>query len=625
MRTIFITTCSATQSKIAACKKGLNTVWRIFVIARLRALQLVLLAVVVGIASSCATIDVNEDASVADAADDVADDGALGCSPAGATRCEDASVLRCSDGGEWETTAVCDTDAGEICAEDHCVTLCEQSQYSYLGCEYFPTVALNSMLDRHTDDFNFAVVVANPSTTETELTIDRGGENVIDTTLGPQEVRAFNLPWVESLVASGSESVLVSDGAYHLVTSMPVAVYQFNPLEFSDPNEAFFSFTNDASLLLPKGTLGTRYMVVGYPSADLGYDLDAIHHMAFTPAGGFFSVVATEEDTEVTIRFSSHTQPGSEDSTIPSFVPGDVNNFTLGQGDVLQFVSSLDFPLDRTERCYDEISTPELCMGAGRTDYCVADRDYDLTGTVIESDKPIAVFVGYDCANIPYNRMACDHLEDQLFPISTWGRSAFGLSTEPQLPYEPNLWRVVSSSDGNIISFTPEDVHAQVTLDAGEFVEFLYQGAFQVSGTDRLLLAQFMVGEDFAGVDPENTCEQPPPNIGDPALGMCPPSEQYRSSYDFLTPETFTKNFVNVIAPEGAAITLDGAQLPALTAIPGTGFGWVRVEVADGAHHMESEALDTTEPPPRFGIVVSGIASYTSYLFPGGLDLAPIY
>ena len=119
----------------------------------------------------------------------------------------------------------------------------------------------------------------------------------------------------------------------------------------------------------------------------------------------------------------------------------------------------------------------------------MADDDYDLTGTLIESDKPIAVFSGVDCANIPWYRMACDHLEDQLLPLHTWGRSAFGVSTEPQIADEPNLWRVVSGGDNNAITFTPADVHAPTTLSSGEYVEFIYQGAFQVSGSDRLLLA----------------------------------------------------------------------------------------------------------------------------------------
>ncbi|MER2605396.1 MAG: hypothetical protein ABTQ29_06170, partial [Siculibacillus sp.] len=70
---------------------------------------------------------------------------------------------------------------------------------------------------------------------------------------------------------------------------MPVTVYQFNPLEYqaqrgppgkdwsSCPGNqcgtACFSYSNDASLLLPSTALTANYRITGYPSwsqADLG-------------------------------------------------------------------------------------------------------------------------------------------------------------------------------------------------------------------------------------------------------------------------------------------------------------------------------------------------------------------
>jgi hypothetical protein len=34
----------------------------------------------------------------------------------------------------------------------------------------------------------------------------------------------------------------------------------------------------------------------------------------------------------------------------------------------------------------------------------------DLTGSTIEADHPVAVYVGHDCTNVPFDRVACDHL-----------------------------------------------------------------------------------------------------------------------------------------------------------------------------------------------------------------------
>ena len=47
----------------------------------------------------------------------------------------------------------------------------------------------------------------------------------------------------------------------------------------------------------------------------------------------------------------------------------------------------------------------------------------DLTGTVVLSTKPIALFSGHGCANVPALVTACDHLVEQIPPVSTWGSS----------------------------------------------------------------------------------------------------------------------------------------------------------------------------------------------------------
>ena len=70
-----------------------------------------------------------------------------------------------------------------------------------------------------------------------------------------------------------------------------------------------------------------------------------------------------------------------------------------------------------------------------------------------------------------------------------------------------------------------------------------------------------------------------------------------------------------VIAQCGACtVQLDGqpVQKP-FTAIGGTGYAVARVPVAGGTHHIVSDS--------PFGVVVYGYGAYTSYMYPGGLDL----
>ena len=50
-------------------------------------------------------------------------------------------------------------------------------------------------------------------------------------------------------------------------------------------------------------------------------------------------------------------------------------------------------------------------------------NDHDLTGTVIQSNKPIAVFAGSRCSYIPLLYGYCDMLEKQLIPVPYWDTS----------------------------------------------------------------------------------------------------------------------------------------------------------------------------------------------------------
>src|SRR5439155_24199130 len=106
------------------------------------------------------------------------------------------------------------------------------------------------------------------------------------------------LPWVASLkgpdmdqcgsVTALNATVVAAGGAYHLVSTVPVTVYQFSPIEYKGqggPNGkswatcpgttkkcilagnqpiGCFSFTNDASLLLPSTAMTGTYRITGH-------------------------------------------------------------------------------------------------------------------------------------------------------------------------------------------------------------------------------------------------------------------------------------------------------------------------------------------------------------------------
>jgi hypothetical protein len=281
-----------------------------------------------------------------------------------------------------------------------------------------------------------------------------------------------------------------------------------------------------------------------------------------------------------------------------SAAPGQVITATLQPYDVLQVLSS------SVSDCPSQVDCHMFLQ------CCYVPPEYDLSGThirVVSGPEP-AVFGGNDCANVPYGTYACDHLEQQLFPVKTWGTHYVCAHNITQHPDEPTVWRVMSGSDGNGISFNPS-VHSPVTLDRGEYIEFQSLADFTVTGSGRVAVAQFMVGQHYSGsVDP--------PDHGDPSMSLVVPQEQYRTEYTFLTPDTYVYNYLTVVHPVGEFPVLDGNNVMGDTVEIDGEYARTNLSINAGVHQIQS--------PNPFGIVVYGVGRFTSYMYPGGLDLRTI-
>jgi hypothetical protein len=547
--------------------------------------------------------------------------GCAACRP-GDRRCQGNDAMECrEDGTAWVMDERCEGES--LCWEGRCDADCARAglSRSYQGCEYVAVTLMNSQLS---SDFDPAVVVGNGNADAVTVTVSSWSGNFSEeVVVDPDSTAVVWLPWNFTLKDGRGvgASTNLAGAAIHVESSLPVTAYQFNPLEYALDTDCrsgdtipgdgvCYSYSNDASLLLPVPALTQHYIVMSRPTLGIRYGL-----VGGTSADFLFSpsvlAVVNPRDEAVTVEVTL-TAPVAAGHGGEPLEAGDVGTFEVEPGGVLQLAAR------SPDTCEPDYVEPEgsPCAG-GECSFAYCDlAELDLTGTEISASAPVAVFGAHDCDFIPYNRWACDHLEEQLFPYETLGRQ-FVVSQAHRENGEPDLWRVLSGVDDNVVRFDPPEVHDEVELDRGEHVELEAGGAFVIDADGPVMVGQFLVGQNYNAVPSE---EELPP--GDPAFALAVPAEQWRSTYNFLAPSTYDRSFVNVTAHEDVfpSIGLDGESLEAEAweAVGLTEYVSLRLEIEPGSHSIRSSAGET------FGVLVYGYGQYTSYMVPGGLDLESI-
>lgn len=518
--------------------------------------------------------------------------GCFVCRP-GALRCsEDATTLeRCrEDASGWDALTECDVSNGFVCRGERCRSLCDDSDVvgSNVGCEYYAVDLDNAVTNDAGETAasqQFAVVISNPDprfTARVRIEWNTAAPGmplriatVASSVIPPMDLEVFPLPAREvdcsmpGTFNTGSGTCLSSQ-AYRITSTAPVIAYQFNPLS----NVQVFS--NDASLLVPTNSLTGDYVAMGWPqtlaSSPPEIVLDPSDPIDLR---GFVAVVGTHEGTRVRVVPRADVIPGGPlTERVAAGTPIEV---TLGPFDVLN-----------------------LETGAFRA---------DLTGTTVLADKPVAVFSGSECSDVPDwaelndRQCCCDHLEAQQFPRTTWGTHYVAAHTPSRsaavrgagamvalVPDEPDFVRVMALNAGTThvrttLPTNPADPGSpalEFDLTQGEFRTIRAPRDFEIEATAPVSVANFWSSQLNTGIP----LRYPG---GDGSFIPIPSIEQWRRDYVFLTPDRYAFDFVTVIAPAGASVSLDDAPLPT-----------VDCETARGDGCIETPRHIC--PPPRYRV-----------------------
>ncbi len=483
-----------------------------------------------------------------------------------------------------------------------CVEPCEAAaaNKSTVGCDFFsvtPPVVVGSR------GGCFAAMVANTWTTPISLELDYGGmpldaaaHTFVPVGQGPSltyqpleggmlqpgqlgvvmlshfdggftEVYQVDCPQPPALVASTQLNATGVLSAFHVRTSAPVVAYDVYPWGGAS------SYATSATLLLPTPSWGTNIVTADGWTMENGQP--------------FTQIMAAEDNTTVTLAPSTAIVGGGG---IPALPANSVGGFTLMKGQVAQLLQN--------------------------------DR---LAGTKISADKPITVWGGSSCMNIPTGMTACDAAHQQLLPVPATG-SDYVAARYPSRGGDDNApYTFVGLVDGTTLTFDPPLPGAPATLASGQVVIMNTTEAFYVKSQDEdhpFYLAAHMTGGDTN-----------PSGLGDPEYVNVVPPGQYLSKYLFVADPTYaytTFVFTRVRDKNGTMhpVNLDCAgEVTGWTAVGSSGNVEVaRVPIVVGFQGQGScqSGVHTAESAAPFGLTVWGYDSYASYAYPAGMAIEPI-
>jgi len=520
---------------------------------------------------------------------------------------------------------MCPPDQG--CAGGMCVPACDAAAASKgsVGCDF--VVATPSFFaDLYPAYYSpcLAVFLANNWPKDVKVTVSYGNQNFSVSNFGripqPGVQPASWMPVPTTGIPMGQVGVLFLESdpgsnykcpagpallqgtaikytgrgtAWHIKTDIPVSAYDILPFGGAS------SFLPGASLLLPTSSWGTNYVGV---VPKLGSGVQA-------GKGGphWGQIIAMADGTSVDIVPSVALPSGMNVAAAPANTK---STYTLNANEVIQWQGPFTWAANPSS------------------------TSMDLSGTIISSNKPVAFQGGngYLClGSKTASGGGCDSDYEQIPPVQALGSEyvASPVISRLSMGDESQIYRIVGAANGTTLTYDPPVAGAPGAIKLAQMLEFEAVGAFTVKSQDDQ--HPFYLGTMISG------CNTMPPGMlsgqGDEDYTNIIPSGQYLNKYVFFTDPTYPNTAFSIVRKK-SNVGFQDVTIPCV----GKVMGWKPVGTAGTYQYAVVPVVLNGMPQFNncqngpytaasngpFGLTVWGMASYASYGYPAGGNVASI-
>ncbi|KAL5008927.1 hypothetical protein ScPMuIL_014508 [Solemya velum] len=368
------------------------------------------------------------------------------------------------------------------------------------------------------------------------------------------------VPRDRGLQGDGSQ---IENKGVHIEATEEVIVYVNNKL----------SHSADSFLALPVDIFGTEYYIPSYTFGETKKD----------QARSQFSIIGSVDNTHVQVTVEDEVTWKNVD-----YLPGQTFSLIVNRFQVAQVQGKTAFK--------------------------------DLTGTHVESDKPIGIISG-NRRTVVGSGNSTDHIEEMVPPVSAWGKTYITAPISERTIGD--LFRISGSVANTVVEVT--DVGGsltQYTVNAGGFIHLDVPSTeyYLIRGSEQILVTQFAKSHlKNESVD------------SDPFMLITIPVEQWENFYTIATVKGLNgdyDNYINILAKDTDRAGLIINNIPIVNIHLHTNWQQVGKSEYYAAVHRVANGTHTIahiDPLAQFCVLSYGHTSFESYGYAGGMRISNLY